>query len=541
MKWKFWKREKPKTKGIVAVEGNMPSGYLIASTEKPSEAETGIRGRLQNAGLISESVINLKTAQKLTTITVSGATYPDDFNDWKDYLDAYYYVPYVARAIDVKHFMIWQMGFDLEGEEKDIGKVEAFLKEIEFDTVFREGSLYALILGNMYWHIVKEEGKIRLEPLNPLKVGVKLNKETGEITSYVYSPKFGDKDEFKPEEILHLAINKEPWSIFGVSTLRRVLPTVKAILFMEEKLPWIARRRADPLLEIQIGTPENPVTKDQFNKIKNAILNRKLGEDIFHDGILKIEEVYKTSGIAARQALEPLLDHFQENLVAGLGVPEPALGFGGTTTMATAEYQERILEAEIRSYQRAIKRLMENQLFTLVEPFKPVKVVWRPLKAEDTFKLSEKLCREIEHGVVGPKYARQRLGYPEEAGEATYIDQRLVPTGYEPETPAQKEALLFSYPMWFEDVDEIVLLLKNPSDVDPKTIRYITINDEKGIRLTVARLKSDPSYRYIVKITFNKQKFAWTLDKAKQWYNQTFPHIWARLQKEKKVLREVKV
>ena len=541
MKWPvFWRKpKKPKRKrSLVSVEGRGPSSYLVASTEQPTRFETGIRGRLQKAGLI-ESTVNPKTSIKLSGERVSGVTYPDDFDDFQDYMDAYYYVPFVARAVDIKHFMVWQAGYELEGDEKDIEKINEFLKEIEADTVIRDGSLYAIIFGNMYWKVEREEG-VKLKPLNPMKMGIKLN-EDGTIQSYVYTPKFGEKETFQPDEILHLKFNAEPWSLFGISSLRRVLPTVKAILFMEEKLPWIARRSADPLLAIQIGGPENPVDKDTFDTIKNMILNRKPGEDIFHDGTIKIEEVYKAPGIANRQAIEPLLGHFRENLVAGLGVPEVALGFGRTTTMATAEYQERILEGEIRAYQRALKRFHENQLFKLVETRDVVKLVWKPLKPEDLYKLSERLCREITHGIVGPIYARQRLGYPEEAGKGTYIDQRLVPTGYEPEMSAQKEVLFRSYPMWFEDVDEIVLLLKDPSDVDVKTIRYITINDEKGIRLTVARLKSDPSYRYIVKITFNKQKFAWTLDKAKQWYSQTFPRVWAQLQKEKKVLREVKV
>jgi len=413
---KFFERfRKRNPSGLVSVEGAKTGSYLIASTEKPV-SYGGIRKVLQDAHLIEASV-NPQTAQKIAIGKVGGVSYPDDFNDFQDYLSAYYYVPYVARAVDVKQFMIWQMGYDLESEnESSVKKVEEFLKQIEADTVIRDGTLYALIFGNMYWKVEKESGKIKLIPLNPAKMGIKLDREKEKIQEYVYHKKFGKKEHFKPEEIIHLKFNAEPWSLFGVSTLRRVLPTVKAVLFMEEKLPWIARRRADPLLNIKIGSPDNPVSPEQFKRIKNQLLNRKPGEDIFHDGTIEIEEVYKSPGIGPRQAIEPLLKHFRDNLVAGLGVPEPALGFGGTTTMATAEYQERILESEVRSYQRALKRMHEHQLFKLID-VDDVKLVWRrklPTSLTDIANL-------VKVGAVSYKQAiklLQKLDVPVEEEEA---------------------------------------------------------------------------------------------------------------------------
>jgi hypothetical protein len=426
LKWPWQRKpepEKPKPLGLVSVEGKGNQAYLVASTEQTTQPnEAHIRGRLQNAKLI-EATMNPATAAKVSVSTVSGAKYPDDFNDFQDYLDAYYYIPYAARAVDIKQFMIWQMGYDLESNDKgSIGSMEDLLRQIEADIIVRDGTLYGLIFGNMYWQ--KQSGP-RLRALNPMKMGKKTDSR-GEVTEYVYEPEFGKVERFKPDEILELKFNCEPWALFGVGCLRRVLPTIKALLFMEEKLPWIARRRADPLLAVQIGSKEQPVDKDTFDKTKNGIINRKPGEDIFHDGILAIQEVYQSASVGGRQTVEPILAHFTRNLVAGLGVPEPALGFGGTTTMATAEYQERILEAEVRGYQRVLKRMHESSIFSLVRTRSPVKMVWRPLKSEDKEAVSKMLQGEIEHAIVSPEWARQRLGYPEEAGKNVYIDGRLV-------------------------------------------------------------------------------------------------------------------
>lgn len=390
---------------------------------------------MKEAKLI-EAALNPTTAIKVGAGTVEGVKYPDDYADFQDYLDSYYYIPYVARAVDIKQFMTWQMGYDIESEDETSKKtITDLLTQIQADTVIRDGTLYALIFGNMYWQIQKGKATT-LKPFDPMKIGIKLNVKD-EIAEYVHTPKFGKKETYKPEEILHLKFNAEPWALFGVSCLRRVLPTVKALLFMEEKLPWIARRRVDPLLAIQIGSKDQPVDQDTFSRIKNAIMNRKSGEDIFHDGTVAIQEVYQAAAVGGRQTLEPLLGHFTRNLVAGLGVPEPALGFGGTTTMATAEYQERILDAEVRSYQRTLKRFHESNIFPIAQTKNLGKLVWRPLKEEDKQALSKALQGEIEHAIVSPDWARQRLGYPEDAGKNAVLDSRFVRANLKSRTEKQ--------------------------------------------------------------------------------------------------------
>jgi hypothetical protein len=77
-------------------------------------------------------------------------------------------------------------------------------------------------------------------------------------------------------------------------------------------------------------------------------------------------------------------------------------------------YQERLLEEEIRSYQRAIKREVERKLFTPYLPT-PVKIEWRPITPEDAYRLSARYINEIGAGIISPEFARKQLGYPEDA------------------------------------------------------------------------------------------------------------------------------
>jgi hypothetical protein len=190
--------------GLVAVEGKTSGAYLVSSSDQPAQSsETRIRGRLQNAKLV-EANVNPATAVKVSIGSVTGVKYPDDFNDFQDYLDAYYYVPYAARAVDIKQFMIWQMGYDLESNDKgSISSIEDFLTQIQADVVVRDGSLYAVLFGTMYWQIQKG-ANVSLRALNPMKMGKKVD-ASQKVSEYVYEPEFGKIERFKPEEILDQA------------------------------------------------------------------------------------------------------------------------------------------------------------------------------------------------------------------------------------------------------------------------------------------------------------------------------------------------
>lgn len=416
LKEKF-KRKKEKTEEKVTLHRD---AALIARSISLEDFETVEYGKIREQ-LRESMLIDGRILPKVGKAAGINADYPEDYGDYNDYYDAYAYIPFVAQAVNIKHMLIWQNGFDTESEKKRLKKAaDQFLKEINADVVLQVGTLHGLLTGNCYWLGEKTEGSWKIQPLDSRKVLKRKN------SGFIYI-----NEDNKPQNlreltleqrkgILHLPFNSLG-GFYGVSSLKRVIATVKSLLYMERYMPKIVRKRGDPLLAIKIDA-KNP---DEFNRIKKQIISRKGTEDIFHDGTLEIEEVYKST---PRFGVMEVVKHFRDNLVAGLGVPEVALGFGGTTTMATAEYQERLLIGELRSYQRQIKRFIEQKLFPLAG-IRDVHITWRPIKGEDLNALSKRYCGEIEHGVLSPKYARQLLGYPDKAGEDAVINQNFVPVG----------------------------------------------------------------------------------------------------------------
>ena len=176
--------DKPKERFIEFGKVDEKQSYLVASSDQKPGAlgdSATVHGILVSANLISESlnanVVNPLQLARLGNVPKEGVVTPTDFGDYQDYWDSFLYVPKINRSIMLKHSMIWQVGYDIKASTPEEAKrVKVYLEE-NVDPWLIDGSLYALIFGNMYWHINKAKEtkakEIELDPLDPATVGVK--------------------------------------------------------------------------------------------------------------------------------------------------------------------------------------------------------------------------------------------------------------------------------------------------------------------------------------------------------------------------------
>ena len=93
------------------------------------------------------------------------------------------------------------------------------------------------------------------------------------------------------------------------------------------------------------------------------------------------------------------------------------------------------------------------------------------------------------------------------------------------------EALGFGRARVVDTIDSVHIYLVPADDIDRDTIRYYTIDSEKGITVAVAWVKS-MRQRQPVALMFNKTLYAWDVDKAKQYYNTVFPSVLEKLREK---------
>jgi len=173
--------------------------------------------------------------------------------------------------------------------------------------------------------------------------------------------------DFHPDQIFHLAFHKIFGGIYGYSTMREVLFVLKGFLLMVQFLPQIVEHRADPLLDIAIGGemtgPAGLKTtwlpnKEDFEIAKTRIAARMPGEDIFHDAMTKIEEIYKGRGSAERVA--EYITIFKERILLGLGIPMAAATFSGGGEIKFGTLQFDIMDDETRENQTKVTELIND-------------------------------------------------------------------------------------------------------------------------------------------------------------------------------------
>jgi hypothetical protein len=354
-----------------------------------------------------------KLPQGPYTVTMQRHFAPHDFASYQDYFDLYELFGPIGQALDIKNNMIWQNGFDVEAKtDSDKEKLNQLMANLEIDVTFDSASLTALQCGNAYFSLITEGDLPELRPLDPLTISADVDKETGKVTKYYQMLVNQQPIPFEPEQIVHLAFRKPRGVIFGVGNLRRNLASAKALLYMRQKVPEIVRKRADNPLNVKVGDPDHRVSDEVWTKTLADLKGHQPGEDYINDGWVTFDEVYKNLAVGRGSIME-LFQIFERDLIAGLGVPEEALGFAQSTTQATALYQKAQLEQEIRKYQRTIKRLLESRIFPLAE-IEDARIIWRPLSPEDENLKATRMDMLVKSGIIGPKFARKQLGYPEE-------------------------------------------------------------------------------------------------------------------------------
>jgi hypothetical protein len=101
----------------------------------------------------------------------------------------------------------------------------------------------------------------------------------------------------------------------------------------------------------------------------------------------------------------------------------------------------------------------------------------------------------------------------------------------EPEKPTL-ESFVFVTPRGkarvVDTLHQVEIYTAEVGDIDKSTIRYYTIDSEKGISIAAAWVRSERRRR-IVAIFFDKKLYDWTPDKARDYYLGTFPSVIERL------------
>lgn len=192
----------------------------------------------------------------------------------------------------------------------------------------------------------------------------------GNLESWIRFLKDGTRyQEFQPEDVIHLTLDREPDFLFGKPRLLGVIEDVAALRRIEENVEVLCAKFLFPVFQLKVGTETVPCKfyNDGSSEIDMA---RVMVQNMEAEGMLITSERFSLDIVGSRAEalrIDTYLTHFKNRVYAGLGVSAVDMGEGDTANRATADnisqnLKDSIIEDQL-SFAAKIQQTMFGELF----------------------------------------------------------------------------------------------------------------------------------------------------------------------------------
>ena len=333
-------------------------------------------------------------------------TVPHRDENSKLYLEVYEKIPVAKSSVDSLSNFAIQTGYELDGSGKE--KALKFIDEFNFNNlmlnVLRQMSIY----GNAYLEIERVGSSITsLKPLPPdqMYVVVKKGKDDGELVGYKQIvDRYGEPIEFTPDQIAHFKWNEIGPAFYGISDLTSVLGTIEKMLNLRENIGEIMDKYAHPILHHKLGTPESPAQEADIDAYIAMLEDREAGQDLVTSASVDIKSV---SADMRMIQVDGMVNHMENQIIAGLGVPEIFVRGGKTSNKATAFVELQSFDRRVKAIRAALAEVVEDKILSV---FGDIKIQWREMSIQDE-STKATMVKELYQAGVSPETAFQIVGW----------------------------------------------------------------------------------------------------------------------------------
>lgn len=375
-------------------------------------------------------------------------TVPHPDNSYDYYLNMYTLIPVAKNAVDnLSNFAI-QSGYELEGGN---ASVKAFLDKVNFDQLALNILKQMIIYGNAYLEL--DGNNVKLLPPKQMYVVVqKGGNNDGGLIGYKQVLDDTSSVPFKPEQVAHFKWNEIGPAFYGISDLRAVDTTLTSLYNYQNDLGIIMHRYAQPLLHHRLGRPEAPATRAQIDDYKTMVEDRETGQDFISSSDVVIESIQ-----ANMRMVQPdgILKHLENQLIAGLGVPEIFVRGGETSNKATADVELQAFDRKVKALRGAFSEVIRDKV---LKPFGKVKMHWREMSIQDE-SVKATMIRDMAQAQVPPEVSFKIVGWDNHIDELKKAKPLLPPSPFQSpgqpgaKKPAPKEKDFKTQAEWIEAIE----------------------------------------------------------------------------------------
>jgi len=267
---------------------------------------------------------------------------------------------------------------------------------------------------------------VDIKMLHPKTMSVELSKDgTGEVVGYKQKVSVSNSIDFTPNEIAHFYMNVVDDSAVGTSAIECIRSVLGIKLQMEQDLKLISHRYAAPQVHYKLGSSDEPATLSQIDDFENQLNDHNPEMDLITNYNINADVLRP---LGTKIGVEEFMKHIEQQVVAGLQVPEVALGLGQNITEATAKVQVAIFDRRVKSIQEVLTAQINTKIIDQITS-RPGMVVceFGEFSKEDEDVKVNRLLRLKAAGIVNAQYVAQHLG----------IDPKFIPDEVDPKGVSQ--------------------------------------------------------------------------------------------------------
>lgn len=188
--------------------------------------------------------------------------------------------------------------------------------------------------------------------------------ETGEIKKYKQDMKGTGSSatsplEIKPEDMIHLAIDRLDGRAFGFPFLASALSDVMLLRQIEELVDRTIYKNVFPLVHYQVGSKEIPADDDEIAAVKTSLASLTL------DGAVITSERHNIKMVGAEGEMlnvEGYMKYFKTRVFTALGVSSTIMGESETANKSTSDNLDQMFKDRVKGYQHEIEQMITYQM-----------------------------------------------------------------------------------------------------------------------------------------------------------------------------------
>jgi len=319
------------------------------------------------SNLVQETLKGMPNLNTIKLGTDNRVEHPEKYEDNELMV---FGIPLLAGAIDKTVDYVVGSGYYIESKNAQTKKaLEDFMVKHNFNLFLRNIAHDLLVYGNVYVEIVKAMDSREPIPISiselkvwsPKNIFIKMN-DKGETMEYIQVVGKSKDVHFKTSEIVHFKfkiLGDLPYGVSAIESLRKVLMTK---LQIENDSAKVVHKKAACPIHYQLGGERGgqyiEATATELDSVYADATTLENRNDFISSDLVKITPIDINIG---REL--PYLEHFDNQLIYGLQVPEVLLGKGNVPEgLANAQMKTFLLR--VQAIQDSIKATLCEKILT---------------------------------------------------------------------------------------------------------------------------------------------------------------------------------